>query len=362
MLIYWFLPMIFVLGVVTSYEDIKFGKIRNKWIILALSYSIVINLVLLSLNYYSRHYIVNLLIDALLALVVGFLIWLVHLWTAGDAKLFFAFAALSPAISAHYYAFLINLLSNIFIPISIYLLLHLLFKANYKKSVFHLKKTFAFEAIYSLIFFIFGISWVVKEILNLLGIRSNIFLVFLFSFLLFYLAERIIKIEIVFLSLGLSVLRLLVDNSVYSIKFGLEFLILIFMFLLLRIFLVSLSSEYFTEKLKFNELKAGMIPAENIFEDKGRFFKKPVPFSITGMARDNKMGISIFRNFGKGIDKEDVKRLNILQKKLPFKTLKVQITMPFAPFIFLGVLLTIVFPDGIFHAMTFALSNWLWHG
>ena len=35
MLIYWFLPMILFLGIVTSYEDIKFGKIRNKWVISA---------------------------------------------------------------------------------------------------------------------------------------------------------------------------------------------------------------------------------------------------------------------------------------------------------------------------------------
>ena len=56
MLIYWFLPMILLLGIVTSYEDIKFGKIRNKWIILALAYSIAANIALFSLKYYDTDY------------------------------------------------------------------------------------------------------------------------------------------------------------------------------------------------------------------------------------------------------------------------------------------------------------------
>ena len=33
------LPVIIILGIVTSYQDIKFGKIKNKWISLALIYS-----------------------------------------------------------------------------------------------------------------------------------------------------------------------------------------------------------------------------------------------------------------------------------------------------------------------------------
>ena len=31
MLVYWFLPMVLFLGIVTSYEDLKFGKIRNSY-------------------------------------------------------------------------------------------------------------------------------------------------------------------------------------------------------------------------------------------------------------------------------------------------------------------------------------------
>lgn len=40
MLIYWFLPMVLFLGIITSYEDIHSGKIRNKWIIAGFVYVI----------------------------------------------------------------------------------------------------------------------------------------------------------------------------------------------------------------------------------------------------------------------------------------------------------------------------------
>ena len=37
-----FLPVIFFIGLVTSWEDFCFGKIKNKWIILGLVYGITI--------------------------------------------------------------------------------------------------------------------------------------------------------------------------------------------------------------------------------------------------------------------------------------------------------------------------------
>ena len=42
------------------------------------------------------------------------------------------------------------------------------------------------------------------------------------------------------------------------------------------------------------------------------------------------------------LGKNDIKRLKSLQKKLPFKTLRIQAEMPFAPFLFSGVLLTVI--------------------
>ena len=102
MLIYWFLPIILFLGVITSYEDIKYGKIRNKWIILGLIYLVVVYIILfLVYNIYNLNvtYLYFLLINGTLALLAGFLIWYICLWTAGDAKLFFVYALLIPPLA-----------------------------------------------------------------------------------------------------------------------------------------------------------------------------------------------------------------------------------------------------------------------
>src|SRR3989338_1553353 len=170
MLIYWFIPMILLLGIVTSYEDIKIGKIRNKWIILALAYSIAANIALFSLKYYDADYLTKFLINSLLSLAVGFLIWHLNLWSAADAKLFFAFTALMPIYKPYSYFFFISFLSNAFIPISIVFFMYMLFKTTTKKKLFYFKKTFNAKTIFDIIFFIFGFLWIITSMFDLIGL------------------------------------------------------------------------------------------------------------------------------------------------------------------------------------------------
>src|SRR3989344_1582745 len=219
MLIYWFLPMILLLGIVTSYEDIKFGKIRNKWIILALAYSIAANIALFSLKYYDTDYLINFLVNSLLSLAVGFLIWHLNLWSAADAKLFFAFTALMPIYKPYSYFFFISFLSNAFIPISMAFFMYILFKTTAKEKLFCFKKSLSAKAVFNIIFFIFGFLWVIMSMFDLIGLRSNIFLSLFAVFSAYYFIERILKIEIFYIGLLISLLRLIFDSSVYSLKF-----------------------------------------------------------------------------------------------------------------------------------------------
>ena len=80
-----FLPMILFLGIITSYEDIKYGKIRNKWIIPAVIYAIVVNFLLFFIYFFFVKgqmprigYLVELFISVVISLVLGFVLWLVH--------------------------------------------------------------------------------------------------------------------------------------------------------------------------------------------------------------------------------------------------------------------------------------------
>ena len=334
--------MILFLGIVTSYEDIKFGKIRNKWILFSISYSILIYLYLFLLNNnygLNLKFILGLLLNSILALIVGFLMWNVGLWRAGDAKLFFSFVILMP-YSQSYFSF-VNILSFTFIPISLFFLATSILKTSYKEKRYYFKKTFNIKAIITIILFIFGVSWLISPLFQFLGLKINILLSLFFIFLVYYFVENIIKIRLYYIALLLSVLRLILDPSVYSLYFVYQLIALTLLFLIIRIFIISMSSKYFANELKFSELKEGMIPAEIIFLFKGKYYKKPRRFFIFSFKK-KKVGKLLFKNYNE-LTKEAIDRLNSLQKRLPFKTLRIQTTIPFAPFMLLGVLLTLTF-------------------
>ena len=96
-MIIYFLPAIILLGLITSYEDIKFGKIRNKWIVFSLCYTFIVYLILISYYYFnsmlSLGYLIELLTNFIFVVLIGFGFWYFKLWTTGDGKLFIAFAA-----------------------------------------------------------------------------------------------------------------------------------------------------------------------------------------------------------------------------------------------------------------------------
>lgn len=181
-----------------------------------------------------------------------------------------------------------------------------------------------------------------------MGLRGNLALSFGGIFLLYYLFDKMLKIKILYIGLLLSVARLILDKSVYSLQFAGQFLLLIFLFLLVRVFLFSIGSRYLSKEIKLNDLKQGMIPAETLLKINGRYIKRMKGFSMIGSARDDKPGKPLFKNSAIGLNGKDIAKLKSLQKKMHFKTLRIQATMPFAPFLFLGALLTIAFQGIIF--------------
>jgi len=137
---YLFLPVLFLIGLITSYQDFKEGKIKNKWIILGLVWGLGIYVLCLiwtlivpylsqifskELTFILPSYILKVLINSAIALIVGYLLWYFNLWSAGDAKLFFVFSLLLPLKyywkTALPYFPSFSLLINIFIPALIFL-------------------------------------------------------------------------------------------------------------------------------------------------------------------------------------------------------------------------------------------------
>lgn len=147
-----FLPFLFYIGVITSYQDFKEGKIRNKWIVIGLIYGIAMLVVLAfwnliaesAMNFYYTHieyraigdslqiitirwdYFWKVFLNCTIALIVGYAFWCFNLWSAGDAKLFLLFSLLLPLKyyqdAAFPYFPSLSLLINTFIPILFFLI------------------------------------------------------------------------------------------------------------------------------------------------------------------------------------------------------------------------------------------------
>lgn len=134
------MPVILFIGAITSYEDFTISKIRNKWVVLGLlypvfCYSFLYLLVFAKLIDYggvNHAYIISILINTAIGIVVAYGIWKFGAWSAGDAKLFIAYTLLIPLdfYSKGYIKFFpsLVLLFNIYLPLLIVIILIALFK------------------------------------------------------------------------------------------------------------------------------------------------------------------------------------------------------------------------------------------
>ncbi len=97
------LILIFIVafGLITSYEDIRFNRIRNKWVLLAISFGVFVSIFVFISNPKltipgGGPYLVEFYLNVLCTFVLGYILWYTGLWSAGDAKLFLAYAFLIP--------------------------------------------------------------------------------------------------------------------------------------------------------------------------------------------------------------------------------------------------------------------------
>jgi len=170
---YIIIPLVLILGIITTIEDFKVSKIRNKWIkwgiVGGLIYYLLMILITIfgtykldrqtpfinqyefSYLYFSWQYYLKILLNTGIAFILAFGLWLLKVWPGGDAKLFTLYAFLIPlsfydkALFSYWPA--LNLMVNIFLPIAFFLSLKMLaypFRLgwNYLKTPHLLKEYF----------------------------------------------------------------------------------------------------------------------------------------------------------------------------------------------------------------------------
>lgn len=148
-----FLPVILLLGFVTSYEDFRTSRIRNKWVLAGLIYALFVYLASWFIYFMNNYQAVpealsavskfltwnfsRFCINLAICTVASYLLWRYKMWGAGDAKLFIAYAALTPLakyprVYFDYYFASFYLLMAIFIPATLFLL--------FKSAIYFIKR------------------------------------------------------------------------------------------------------------------------------------------------------------------------------------------------------------------------------
>ena len=347
------LLVILAIGAITSYEDIKFGKIRNKYILFGFITGVFTNLLYV---YFGGGllYLKATIINAFFALFVGFFLWHIQLWTAGDGKLFFVFSLLVPLtefsrMQSTMFASYV-LLTNTFIPLFIVLFMRIIHRTSNTEK----KKAFKFMTdpykIVQTTVALFGFVWLLSLPLSVLKIPSNYFiniiLLFITMDILGKLSEKYLNTSIGRLSIIFVFLRFIFEfKIVATIHFAVDFVSIVLSYIFLRQFVLRLGYYGTSVSVRIDNLKEGMVPVEKLSlhtSTKKKRYQKEEMFFTDIMSMLNKGTYFIFDRDAKGLTKEQIKKIQKLHSsnKLDFDNILVSETMPFAPFMFVGALMT----------------------
>jgi hypothetical protein len=349
-----FLPCILILGIITSYTDIKYGKIKNKWVLLGLAYSFLAYLSLIAV--YSINpativrwqYLLEVLTNFLFSLLLGFGLWYFKIWTAGDGKLFIAYSALIPlSVYSNGYqkwvpstTLFLNTFIIGFIAMSILLFSKLTYSKLSKLFKSFLNDLINPKKIFETAIILFAIFWIAKLVLSIFGVGKNIFLMIILTILIFSFIHDKIGKRAILLFLAIVLLRFAVDKSIYSLAFLGNFVVLLFIWTALnQLFgggILNLGQEIFSRDIGINELNEGMILVDTIAIKGKKLEIKPK--QIFGMRK------GLIDEEAEGLTEEQIKKL----RSSGIKRVRVAQTIPFAPLLFLGAMLTIIAKGNIF--------------
>ncbi len=397
-----FLPFVFFIGLITSYEDIKFGKVKNKWILLGLIWGLAVIIFFLiwyfiaspvTRFYYfniidlpdnspapvftvSLIYLYRVVLNAFIALIIGFLMWRFNAWAAGDAKLFIIYSLLLPlkyywkSCLPYFPSF--ALLINIFIPIFLYLLIRSSFyyskfiyfrlfkptkidlskkkdktdtKLDKKKKLWETVKNMAVMLLgFIAIFLIFGLFQ--QPIKEHFSIDISSLLIFVFAGLIIFsgplskIFQKPITLKIILLVLTviLSYGFISSPQSTWQILYQTVKLMIIFMTVLtlfrkLIDFYVMRTS---LKEIKIEELKPNMNLAEEALNE----LKKDKEYY------DKYIGLI----YPCGLTMEQVQAIKIWEnKKDKLETINIYKPFPFVFWMFLGVIITLILKSSLLH-------------
>jgi len=350
--LYYYLPGILLIGAITSYEDYKYGKIKNRWITLGVGYTFLVTIFLIMTSLFQQQavsgaYFLEFFVNSFIMLAIGILLWKTRLWSAADAKLCFLFSLMVP-LSVYTYGYVHwfpanTLLINMFLPIGIFFCLFALIKTDAKKKKEVLKQILVPKNLFVMLLAVFMFGWVINLTLGKSFLATNVIIMLFLLFLVVKLLEKSFRISFFYMLIFGSLLRLILDASVFT-RDALGSLSLQFSVIVLMNIALGLGNYVFGKEVNLTELKEGMILGEVIVrEDDSKYAK----INLNNVSFWNYLDAASKDIILRGrLSADDLAKLKSIISKdadaFGFKSVCVNQSMPFAPYLFLGVLLTLL--------------------
>jgi hypothetical protein len=235
------------------------------------------------------------------------------------------------------------------VPLFIVYLFIILIKTGKKEIKEALKFAFDPYRIFLIFIVILGFLWFIMKGFTLIGIPMNIFIFVIILFLVMEFVNKFLSFRLEILYIVLAFLRVIIDfRNISTINFILETFSIIFIYLFFRFFILRLSYNLNTQYVKISDLTVGMRPAEGILKKKERnktTYEKIRLFHfdyIDFLFQKRKKFIHSISD--EGLSKEDVKKIKYMSSKgkLLFDKILIYKTTPFAIFLLVGFVITIL--------------------
>jgi len=365
----YLLGILFAVGLIAAYDDIRKGKVRNRLILAGLLAGglgylwLAVQAILFPPAQYAhfKEFLINISFSWLLS----FFIWYAGLWSAGDAKIFMLFTFLFPlncygsrwAIPLFPAA---NLLANTFILILLFVISEIVFKTfkfglevfldsldhhqearkrmpfwKWKNALNRIKQNrrfyFKITLVYFCFFLLLDITRQYAQGLPILGNFSYIVMLLAFRPLrrifekirltgLYLALGAILIYKLFFLHAGLKdfFIHLAVMLRDYGIFMGVFYII----FMIIESYLkrkeeVKISSEDLSVNMVLSHESANVI---------GQYLKRE--------GSEEKF-------YADGLTSRQVERIKEISSKNNFDDIRIYKTFPFVPFVFLGAIVTV---------------------
>jgi Flp pilus assembly protein protease CpaA len=339
------LILIIVFGIIATISDVKNKKIHNKTIIIFLILGLVLNLANSKPWIYKFNYLLNLL----LAVFVGFFLWYINFWNAGDGKLFSGFVALVPLdliINLKDQFFFYNIIVYTFVPVFFVFTIFLVLEVNRKELFQALKMAYKPGILISILISFFAFQWIIELVSVNFGIRLNLFISAIILFFVLNSLEKILRLRLINVLIAITIIRLVIDfRTVFSWSFAYNFFIQLIVFLVFVNLFLYLGYFKFGRHVKISDLKPGMILCEKVVKKGEKYTVIPdIKISLFMFLHEKFETKPIIEAKPEGLSRKEINKIQTWnkEKKMEVGALLIQKRVPYAPFQFLGVIIFII--------------------